>query len=222
MSTDRTGGGIRVNVYGTVFKKALEEAAADAAAAGKNAANEALKAAKTADAAKKTAELAKETAWALEKAAHASSLSEEQKLFLATIAGESIGQGATAWAAIGHVIMNRVADRKHEWKEFNTVTKVIQQPWAFTCYTRQETEYVKAKKYLDNRTKTNELYEELIRVALPIYNNTTTDTTKGAQLYYSPDSMDPPGTKPLWDFDKLVEITISGINSNDFRFYKYK
>ena len=150
-------------------------------------------------------------------------LTEEQRLFIATIAGESIGQGSIAWTAVGHVIMNRVADTKREWRNLNTVTDVIAQPWAFTCYTREEPEYVKALNYLINRTGDNKLYEELIQTVMPIYNKKTYDITGGAQLYYSPRSMVPAGSEPSWaSSDELVELFVEDIDSWYFRFYKYK
>lgn len=75
--------------------------------------------------------------------------------------------------------------------------------------------------YLNNRTGDNQLYENLINTVMPVYNGTVDDITGGAQLFYSPNAM-PNGSKPKWDFTKLVEVTVNGVSSSDFLFYKYK
>lgn len=49
------------------------------------------------------------------------------------------------------------------------------------------------------------------------------DITGGAQLYYTPATMKPAGSRPNWDFDVLTEVTISGVDPYyEGRFYKYK
>jgi len=143
-------------------------------------------------------------------------LTEEQKIFIATIAGESIGQGSLAWEAVGNVIMNRIGVR--EWSKYSTATDVIKNT-GFDGYGSNE--YKKAMEYLNNRTGDNQLYENLINTVMPVHNQTVDDITGGAQLFYSPRSM-PNGRKPNWNFTVLTEITVEGINANDFRFYKYK
>ena len=154
-------------------------------------------------------------------------LTEEQKLFVATIAGEAIGQGPTAWATIAYAIMNRVDDTIHEWYNLHTVTAVIQSPQAFSSYYGQSTQYLRALNYLNNRTWDNEdyeklIYEELINVVLPIYNRESQDITGGVQIFYSPNAMSTPGSRPEYEYEKLEEIIIPGIDSWDFRFFKYR
>jgi hypothetical protein len=149
-------------------------------------------------------------------------LTESQKVFVATIASEAIGQDATAWVAVGHVIMNRAADGIREWRNLNTVTEVVQQPWAFSGVHQQSGQFLQALEYLNNRTGTDLLYESLIETVLPIYLGIASDTTDGAVLFYSPRSMIPADSMPPWDFNQLTEITIAGINPWYFRFFKYK
>jgi RHS repeat-associated protein len=52
--------------------------------------------------------------------------------------------------------------------------------------------------------------------------NRTTSITQGATLYYSPMSMRPSGSIPKWDFRKLSEVYIQGVNPNHIRMFKYK
>jgi len=169
----------------------------------------------------KTAALAAGAAVVLNK--YKPPLTDEQKLFIATIAGESIGQGETAWRAVGNVIMNRVSDNKHEWKNLNSVSDVIKEPWAFTSYTRKEPQYALTMEYLNNRTGESALYEDLISTVLPVYNRSVEDNTGGAQLFYSPGAMVPRGSIPPWSISsEVVELKVPGISANNFRFYKYK
>ena len=147
-------------------------------------------------------------------------LTKEQKLFIAVIAGEAIGENRKSWKAIAHIIMNRVHDKKYEFKNYNTVTAVIKQKYQFSSYTFKSPEYVKAEKYLKKRKPKKKKYEKLIRTVLPIYKGKRKDITKGTLLYYSPKSMKPSGSKPSWNFKKLKEVKIKGITSKNFRFYK--
>ena len=149
-------------------------------------------------------------------------LTKVQKLFVAVIAGEAIGEGKKSWKAIAHIIMNRVRDKTHDFKNYNTVTKVIKQPYQFSSYFYKDRQYLKAKNYLKKRKPKNKRYERLIKAVIPIYKGKKKDITKGALLYYSPKSMNPRGSEPSWDFSKLKEIKIKGIASNNFRFYKHK
>ena len=112
--------------------------------------------------------------------------------------------------------MNRIGIR--EWRNYTTATAVIQNS-GFDGYGSNE--YDKTIKYLNNRTGDNQLYESLINTVMPVYNRTVDDNTDGAVLFYSPDSMKPKGSEPRWNFSLLTEITIQGIKSNKFRFFRY-
>ena len=48
------------------------------------------------------------------------------------------------------------------------------------------------------------------------------DITQGCTLYFSPKSMKPSGAIPNWNFELLEEMFIDGLDSDDFRFYRYK
>ena len=94
-------------------------------------------------------------------------LTEEEKLFVATVAGEMIGEAEITWKIVANVIMNRVG--KREWKKYTTVTDVIKYS-GFDAYSKNTTEFQKAKQYLNSRgVQTNTRYENLINIVLPIY-----------------------------------------------------
>lgn len=140
-------------------------------------------------------------------------LNEEEKLFIAVVAGESIGQGELGWQVVANMIMNRVGSR--EWAALKTPTEVMNSNH-FDCLKEGgSNEYNKAVKYLENRVNDNGIYEQLISVVMPIYHGETTDITGGAQLYYSPRSMKPPGSKPWWE-KYYKKVTVEGIDPNDF------
>ena len=152
-------------------------------------------------------------------------LTESQRIFVATIASEAIGENTLSQQAVAHVIMNRVDDSTREWRHLNTVVDVISQPWAFTGFHLQEPQYILAINYLNNRTGDNQLYENLINLVLPIYNRTNTgmeDMTGGSLLFYSPRSMVPAGSTPNWNFGLLEEVIVPGIPSDSFRFFRYR
>ena len=149
-------------------------------------------------------------------------LSKEEKLFVAVIAGEAIGENKKSWEAVAHIIMNRVKDKKYEFKNYNSVTAIIKKGKQFSCYTYNSPQYVAAKKYLNKRKPKNEKYEKMIRTVIPIYRGRKKDFTKGALLYYSPKSMEPAHSKPDWKFNELKEVKIKGISSESYRFFKYK
>ena len=166
-----------------------------------------------------------QVAKAIARATTTAALTASQNIFVATVASEAIGENTLSQQAVGHVIMNRVADNTREWRHLNTVVDVIAQPWAFTGFHRQEPQYVYAMNYLTNRTGSNQHYENLITLVMPIYNRNATgvtDITGGAQLFYSPRSMVPAGSSPSWaSSNQLSEVFIYGIPSNSFRFFRY-
>ena len=52
-------------------------------------------------------------------------LSSEEMRFISTVAGEAIGEGATAQKAVAHVIMNRYYEPRDSWSNSNSVTDVL-------------------------------------------------------------------------------------------------
>lgn len=144
---------------------------------------------------------------------NSSELAEDQKLLLATTAGEAIGSNDKCRQAVSSVIRNRAVSQ--------TIYKVVSAQGQFGGYLNNE--YNKCMNYLNSRTGSNKTYEPLIKTVIPVYYKTVADITKGCTLFYSPQSMKPVGSVPKdWDFSKLTEVTISGISTSEFRFYKYK
>ncbi len=144
-------------------------------------------------------------------------LDKDEKFFIAVIAGESIGEGELAWQSIANVIMNRVGSR--EWSSLKTAREVMEQKGRFQCLSNGgSTEYCKAVEYMENRDGSDALYEQLISVIMPIYHGEVNDITGGAQLYYSPKSMNPPGSVPTWAA-YYKRISVPGIDPNEFVFY---
>ena len=148
-------------------------------------------------------------------------LSDEEKVLVATIAAEATvnSQGdpvsSAARQAMANVAINRVGSR--EWSEYTTVAEICQ----FTGFDGYGDEnYQACMTYLNSRDGSNATYEAVIWDVMAAYDN---DITGGAQLYYTPATMKPAGSRPNWDFDVLTEVTISGVDPYyEGRFYKYK
>lgn len=61
--------------------------------------------------------------------------------------------------------------------------------------------------------------QECMQVVIPIYEGKEADITGGCTYFYSPISMNPPGSAPAWAKEK-TEVTIVGVDPRYFRFYK--
>ena len=149
-----------------------------------------------------------------------SGLTEEEKLFVATVCGEAIGEGEQSRKMVAHVIMNRLESKY--WSRYGSVTEIITKTGFDSYNSGSDTPFGKAMSYLNNRTYDNELYEKIICEVMPIYYGISEDFTGGATLFYSPKSMTPPYSLPDWNFEILNEIFIEGIDSNSFRMFIYK
>lgn len=139
------------------------------------------------------------------------SLTSDEKIFIATVAGEAIGENEITWKAVANVIKNRVGYK--EWRNYSNTTDIIKNT-GFDGY--QSNQYNLCMNYLNNRTGKDTLYENLINTVLPIINNKETDCTKNSVLFYNPSVC-----SPNWDFSLLEEVIISGVNRNRFRFFRY-
>lgn len=155
-------------------------------------------------------------------------LTDEETLFVTTIYGEAASCSEYSWQAIANVIINRIGTR--EWKKYTTVSEVIKYT-GFDAYNNPNDPFREAEKYFENRDFTNEKIEKMINIVIPIYRGCVEDITGGAVLYYSPKALkklheeNPQKyTKeiPDWDFSKLDQVTITGMENDDFLFYRYK
>lgn len=147
-------------------------------------------------------------------------LTEDLKVFISTIAAEGTTTvkgtkvSSSGRRAMANVVLNRVG--VGEWSKYKTVSEIC----AYTGFDGYDDDNYKAcKKYLDARDGNNSTYETIIWDVMMAYNN---DITGGCQLYYTPASMDPPGSKPNWNFDIISEVEISGVDPYyEGRFYRY-
>lgn len=153
-------------------------------------------------------------------------LTQEEKLFFATVYGEAVGQGQNAWMAIASVIMNRV--NKYDWQgKCPTVTAVIEYHAAFSSYydpalKGPSAEFSTVMNYLNNPTgqPPEDLYD-LVQTVYPIYAKIIEPTTI-ALFYYSPEHQ----AEPKYIADDLakksiVQINVDGVSEEDFLFYTY-
>jgi len=149
-------------------------------------------------------------------------LTNSQQIFVATIAGEGIGQGQQAWQWIGQVIVNR-ADDETRWTQHTTTTAVIQNT-GFDAYSHRNPEFQRAMNYLvhgDVDAFHQSIYANLINTVLPIYYRTASDVTGGATHFYSPVSMLIRGSSPRWasSYERIYEGDV-GEDGWYFRFLR--
>ena len=133
----------------------------------------------------------------------------------------AIGESALAWQCVANIIQNRWNDKRDSWSNVSSIAQIVANKAQFNAY--EGTLYYQCMNYLDNRTGSNALYEELIETVMPYYMLEGEDILDGAVLYYSPKSMVPAGATTGWENNsQLEEVFVAGIDSNSFRFYKYK
>ena len=150
------------------------------------------------------------------------SLSNEEKVVIAIVCGEAIGQGPTACKAVMWVMANRVGVR--DWKNQKSIYAVATAKKQFDAYNGSQ--YKKALQYLNSGKRNNKTYEEIIRAIMPIYRyfgdrnfRKNYDISNGAQFFCSPNMKN----LPSWTRSKYtVKVTVKGVSSNHFLFYKYK
>jgi len=119
---------------------------------------------------------------------------------------------------MANVAMNRVG--KGEWAGYKTVAEICANT-GFDAY--EDKNYAACMNYLNNRDGSNAFYEQVISEVLPIYTRTAADITGGCQLYYTPAAMKEDMPTPDWDFNRLVEVNIPGVDPYyEGKFYKYK
>ncbi len=58
--------------------------------------------------------------------------------------------------------------------------------------------------------------------AIKVYQGEVRGISKGALLYYSPQSMKPLGSTPRWNFSLLNEVKVEGVRTSHLRAFKYK
>ena len=145
-------------------------------------------------------------------------LTVEQKRFVATIAGEAIGENTKTRKAVAHTIVNRRKEPRDVWSQAKTITDVLTKAQYNAVDGPQ---YNLCMKYLNNRTGNNNSYEYLIASVIPIYNGEEQDFTMGAHYIFNVN-----GSKGL-----LAEIEkqpnrymrcgpFDGISDTEYRMYR--
>jgi spore germination cell wall hydrolase CwlJ-like protein len=157
-------------------------------------------------------------------------LSDEQKLFIATVAGEAGGSSEATQRAVAHVIMNRVGYK--DWSNRDTVAKNLTSDQFSSIDDPNNQPFQEMQKYLKNRDGSNPRLEKMVNTAMNVYHKKDPDFTGGAVMFYSPKAQaqlhkaDPanyPKPHPVdWNFDELLHLAVPGAEEDDFQFYKYK
>lgn len=156
-------------------------------------------------------------------------MTEELRVFLATIYGEAAGSSPAAWKAIASVILNRVGVR--EWRKHKTPLAVIANT-GFDAFTQRNGPYQAAYSVGLHRMYMlthDSPYARLQEAVTPIYEGKEPRTTD-AQLYYSPLAQAALHAKkprtwpkaPRWNFDLLEQVQVFGAEKDDFAFFRYK
>jgi len=203
---DREFEGVYVNISKTL------QAALDAAEAAKAESNKVVRAANI------TTAIANEAAWALEKKAHLSNLTKEQKRFLGVVAGEALQGNVKEQKAVAHTIMNRLKEPRDRWTDVRTVTDVLDKDQYIAVDGRQ---YNLIVAYLDNRDGKNADYESLIAAVLPIYAGSEPDFTGGAHFIFNAIGSEKLEADLKAQPDRYIKTgPISGIDDIKFRMYR--
>lgn len=148
---------------------------------------------------------------------------------LATVYGEAANSSPGAWAAIAHVIMNRVNGR--DWRHLSTPAAVCMHS-GFDACSQNTPLYSNAIYYFENRgiVAVRDKMEALAGICLPIWAGTIPDTTQNSTLYYSPKAQkylhdhNPSHYKevPDWNFGILAEcFPPNMVDGDDFKFWAY-
>ena len=147
-------------------------------------------------------------------------LSKEQQVFIATIAGEAMGENASSQKAVAHTIMNRYYEPRDAWCDITTVADVLVKSEYNGVDSKQ---YTLCMEYLNNRDGTNAKYEALIDAVIPIYYACEDDFTNGAHFIFNINTED--GRDFLSDLQAQPSRYIQcgpfdGIDPNKFCMYR--
>jgi len=141
-------------------------------------------------------------------------------MLAAIVYAEASGCGATAEKAVAHTIINRIGTGY--WKSEKTISAVISASKQYTAYLNSM--YNEAMKYYDYGTCSSaydkKILGEVMTAITPVYNRTEADFTHGAQTYFSPITYGK--GVPYWaePGNGYIEVSVSGVSTEDFRFYK--
>ena len=157
-------------------------------------------------------------------------MTDEFRIFLATIAGEAINSSPAAWRAVASTIMNRVGVR--EWKKRTTPLQVIAHT-GFDAFNQRNQPYCRAWKYFGaGRPATDGKLDALKKEVINIFLAPKVNAIPGIILYFSPRAqamlhkLHPDKYRhevPTWALSPLVEeVKVPGTEKDDFRWFRYR
>lgn len=127
------------------------------------------------------------------------------------------GNNAEKLAALD-ITLNRVGTGGRP----STLEGMITQKNAYTSLNTKDpnrTFYLKPYSKAALNTANFNAWTSTMEAAISIHSGNTRGVAQGATLYYSPRSMDPAGSEPNWDFEKLQEVTVDGVRTNWLKMY---
>ncbi|SES72127.1 RHS repeat domain-containing protein [[Clostridium] polysaccharolyticum] len=136
------------------------------------------------------------------------------KYLIATVDGEAEGENGYCRKAVACAIVNRCQQRYFSDGSFqDTVSRASQ----YSSY--KGPLYQKCMRYLNSRDGSSQLYENIITTSLKVAYRIVSDSTSDRVLFYSPQSMEDGLPPKTWNFSKLKEVTVNGVDKNKFRFF---
>ena len=145
-------------------------------------------------------------------------MTEEQKNFVAVIAGESLGNGEMAHKAVAHTIMNRYKEPRETWSHVKSVSDVLVKKHYNAVGGDQ---YNLCLEYLNNRDGSNEVYEELIAEVMPIYFGLQKDFTGGAHYIFRVDGSQDLYNALLAQPERYIKLpSVPGLDSSLFCMFR--
>jgi RHS repeat-associated protein len=146
-----------------------------------------------------------------------------------TVYAEGAGQSKDSKVALAEVIRNRAEDTTKsassnnynaQFSDVSTYEAVVTQPTQFQAVSTNQPRYTDPLSVTGgngigprNELETNKLTESVGASIQATMQNT--DTAQGATYFYSPYIPAPSWTK------SMEQVTVSGVSTGDFRFYKY-
>ena len=130
------------------------------------------------------------------------------------------GQSTNEQRVCADIVLNRVDDSMFP----NTLAGVITQKKQFSSLNESD----KNLKYYDNpsafliNSSNIEAWRNCVSSAISVFNGFSRGISCEATLYFSPQSMNPKGSIPKWNYELLQEVHPQGVNSNRIRCFKYK
>ena len=109
-------------------------------------------------------------------------LTVEQKMLVATVAGEANTESMKAKKAVAHTIVNRAKEPRDSWNKVKSVKDVLENGGYDAVGSGP---YNACMAYLNHRTGNNVYYEYLIASVIPIYYDEEEDFTMGAHFIFN-------------------------------------